>query len=68
MRVKYVSNLNFYSCFFLVDITENDGENEDNDSELSNLITAAAERVWNVFYTHKKNVRRTLCYNTILTL
>ena len=64
---KYVMNQNFHSCFFLVDIKENGAENEDNDSELSNLITAAAERVWNVFYTHKKNVRRALCYNTILT-
>ena len=61
-------NQNFWPLFFPLDITENEAENEENDSELSKLITAAAERVWNVFYTHKKNVWRTLRCNTILTL
>ena len=30
--------------------------NEFEEIELEKLITAASERVWNVFYTHKKEV------------
>ena len=49
-------NCMFISLLFHSFVVDTDTEDKSADAGLFKLITAAAERVWNVFFSYKKEV------------